>query len=354
MNCKNCGAQLTGTENVCPNCGTPVENNVQPQVTEQAPAAVEQPVVEQPVVEQPAIAPQEQPVAQPEMLDAPAEQPQPVMVSPEEVMQQQPVVEQPAAPAPVPTPVEAQPAMVPPAVPTPAEPQPQIVSTQPVAATGDGQKNNKTMILIIALVVVAIVAVAAYFLLFGNSSESNSGADNSGNNSGNNPTEVSTTKENTVSYGGFNFEIPDGYRTEEDDEYGLIIGNSTTAFTIAVDYTNKYDAYKTALTTEYPDQAKDMVATIDGREYLALILTDEDGSQLTEYVTKASDSSAFVGIVAREDFTAPTTTEFSVLTKILDSATQGSTSFAPGDDADVGKNGIKKYTVNKGAFTFNK
>ena len=80
--CKFCGAQLNGTEAVCPNCGNQV-TNINANTSQPAmPGIVEQPVapVEQPVtpVEQP-VAPVEQPVA-PEV--APAVQPVAPMADP--------------------------------------------------------------------------------------------------------------------------------------------------------------------------------------------------------------------------------------------------------------------------------
>ena len=312
MNCTNCGTQLNGTEIVCPNCGTPVvkDTPLEEQVVSN-PAPTVAPVVES-----------LEPVA-----------PAPVVPA-EPVMEATPVITEVITPTPaVPGVAPVQPA-VPPAAPTPdAKP-----------------KDNKTIILIIALVVVAIAAVILYFALFATTG-SESSSPSSGNNGGNTK-EVSTTKEETVDYAGYTFTIPDGYTSKTDSQYGLVINNSTLAFSISVDYSHKYDEYKTALVAKYPDQADKLVANVDGREYLILVLTDTDGSKGSEYITKADDSSVFIGMLVKSDYQQATTTEFGELTKVIDSAKTGSTSFAAGDDIDVGKDGIKTYNFTKDSFKF--
>ena len=138
------------------------------------------------------------------------------------------------------------------------------------------------------------------------------------------------------------------------DEYGLMIGNSSVVFTVQVDYTHKYETYKTSLETKYADQKDKLVNTVNGREYLILVYSDPSDAEAkaSQFVTKASDSATFVGMVVRSDYKGATETEYKTLTTILDSATEGSTSFAPGDDNDAGKNGEKIYTFTKDKFSF--
>ena len=303
MNCKNCGAILTGTENVCPNCGAPVENVVSNQeILQPSPAVAPEPVVA----------------------------PQPVM-EPTPVVPEQPVVApQPQAPT----------GFVEPAV---AAIQPQAQA----APTEAKPKDNKTIILIIALVVVAIGAVVLYFTVLAPAPEASAPTGNDVND-----TPVSTNTEKKENYAGYTFTIPDGYNTKTDAEYGLIINNASRAFSIAVDYTHSYDQYKTALVAKYPDQKDKLVATVDGREYLILVYTDDSGAKGSQYVTKANDNTTFIGMMVRSDYTQATTEDFSVVTEVINSATQGSSSFAPGDDLDAGKNGEKIYTFTKDKFSF--
>ena len=343
MFCKNCGAQLTGVENVCPNCGTPVEKENQPTTNE--PEILDAPTTT-PVVDQAPVMTEQTPVVD----QAPVEEPTPV-VEPAPVVEPTPVMTD-QTPAVAPTPVVA-PA---PAVPTmepaqPVQPQPvQVPTSAPVEEKTAKNASNKTIILIIALVVVAIIAVVLYFVLFAKTPTAPAPTEPTTNNDTPAVSDVTTNKE---SYAGYTFTLPEGYTAKTDAKYGLVITDSKTlAVTVAVDYSHKYDEYKTALLQKYADQADKLVFTVDGREYLGLVYTDTDGSKGTQYITKASDSSVFVGMVVRSDFSQATTTEFSVLSGILNSATEGSTSFAAGDDVDAGKDGIKEYTFTKDNFKF--
>ena len=327
MNCKNCGAILTGTENVCPNCGAPVENVVSNQeILQPSPAVAPEPVVApQPVMEPTPVVP-EQPVVAPEPVAAP----EPVVETTPVVTPEPVVAPQPQAPT----------GFVEPAV---AAIQPQAQA----APTEAKPKDNKTIILIIALVVVAIGAVVLYFTVLAPAPEASAPTGNDVND-----TPVSTNTEKKENYAGYTFTIPDGYNTKTDAEYGLIINNASRAFSIAVDYTHSYDQYKTALVAKYPDQKDKLVATVDGREYLILVYTDDSGAKGSQYVTKANDNTTFIGMMVRSDYTQATTEDFSVVTEVINSATQGSSSFAPGDDLDAGKNGEKIYTFTKDKFSF--
>ena len=171
-------------------------------------------------------------------------------------------------------------------------------------------------------------------------------------NNGGTETPVSTTTATKESYAGYTFTLPEGYEAKTSDEYGLMIGNSERVMSVAVDYSHNYEAYKTALSAKYPDQKDKLINTISGREYLILVYTDENGAKGSQYVTKADDNTTFVGMMVRSDYTQATTTDFSVATEVLDSATKGTSSFAAGDDLDAGKSGEKIYTFAKDKFSF--
>ena len=377
MNCKNCGAQLSGIESVCPTCGTPVVNDINA-VNQMAPAPVQPEVVNQAIPEVPvqpmpeavpvAPAPVEVAPAMPEVAPAPV-MPETMPQEPAPMVQEVPAMPEMTAvqPTPVmpeavpvaPTPVEVQPmaqgpvmmGQDPASMPNPMM-QPQPMPTGPTLNTQPNQpatpKQGPSRLLIIILVGVVLIGAALLFsMLTGGEEESSSSSSSSENNA----SEVSTNT-NTETYGGYTFVIPDGYRTEVDTDYGLMIGNSSFVFSVLVDYTNSYDKYKEAMIKAYPDQANDIIATVDGREYLAVILKDTDGKMATTYISKASNNATFVGMAARSDFTASTQAEFSIITKVLDSAKQSSSSFAPGDDEDAGKDGIKNFTFSKDKFNF--
>ncbi len=377
MFCKICGATLTGSETVCPNCGAPVENVVttteteilqpaQPTV-EQAPVMEPTPVAIQPVEQAPVVEPT--PVAIPPVEQAPVMEPTPVAIPPVEqapVVEPTPVVIPPVEQTPV---VEPTPVVIPPVEqtpvmePTPVEQpvvqqptgfvEPAVAAMQPQTAAPleatTPKKDKKTIILVIALAVVAALAVVIYFTVLAPANEPEAPTPNNGDNSG---TPTTTETEKTENYAGYTFTIPEGYTATTDSEYGLMITNKELTFTIAADYSHAYDSYKTSLSAKYPDQKDKLVATVEGREYLALILTDTDGSQGTQYVTKADDKTTFVGMVVKSDYAAPTTVEFTKLTEILGEAKKGTESINPGDDSDAGKTGEKIYTFTKNKFSF--
>ena len=351
MNCTNCGAQLTGVENVCPNCGTPVVKEEVLTPAAETPAVAPAPVVETPVMEPVAPAPVVEPtpaVAPAPVVETPVMEQTPVAPTP--VVEPAPVVEtpvmEPVAPVVEPTPAVA-PAptgFVEPAV---AAQQPTMTAAQPAQAEAP-KKDNKTIILIIALVAVAVIAVVVYFLVLAPANTPASPAPTTNN--GGTETPVSTaTKE---SYAGYTFTLPEGYKAQTSDEYGLMIGNSERVMSVAVDYSHNYEAYKTALSAKYPDQKDKLINTISGREYLILVYTDETGAKGSQYVTKADDNTTFIGMMVRSDYTQATTEDFSVATEVLDSATKGTSSFAAGDDLDAGKSGEKIYTFAKDKFSF--
>ena len=363
MFCKNCGAQLDGTENVCPNCGTPVEKDTpvveqpapadaqpvqtEPVITEVQPEAVAatvEPVMEsvEPVVEQPVVTDVQPAPATPEVApEATPVTPEAVAaVAPEPTLQSMP---EPAA-APVVAPVE--PAM-------PAQPGMPTTPVAPTATPGQepAKKNTTTIILIAVLGALFVIAIVVVLFLFVFKKEAPATPSNNGNTPA---SDISTNNENRETYGGYSFEIPEGYQTEVSSEYGLMFYNNNTAVSVMVDYSHNYESYKTAVQQKYPEAYKNAFITIDGREYLGLILSDETGKKTTSYMTKATETAAFVGIVANSNFSEPSREEFVVLTKILNSAKQGGSSFAAGDSEDAGKDGIKNFTFDPNKITFAK
>lgn len=301
MFCKNCGAQMNENEKFCSNCGATVTNSVaQPQ------AGAYQ------------ASPTQTPNVQPAMSQTPGVQPTMPQAS------------------------GVQPAMA----------QPNVSNAGAgTNVTQSGGNNNKTIILVVVLVLVVLVGIGGGLFVF-------LGKDKSGtsSNQGDKTQEVSTNqaKENTVSYGGYTFTVPDGYTSQLDTEYGVVMNNGSIGFSIAVDYTNSFEAYKAAFAQTYPTLINDALATIGNRNYLVVVSPDAEGNMISEYVTEAGTGSVFVGVVLRSDATGATAAEYSALTNVLDSANNSSTNFAAGDNQDIGKNGVVDF-ISKGAnISFNK
>ena len=334
MNCKNCGAVLTGTEAVCPNCGNPVE-----QVPTQAP-------VVNPAVVESATTPAVDPMAAAQPVATPMPEATPVTADP---MMAQPAVA---------TPVTADPMMAQPAVATPvqdpmmAQPVPtEVPSAQPAPVeqpAGTEKKKDKTTIILIAVLVgVVVIAAVLYFTVFKKESPATTPATNNNTNG----TEVSTNQANVESYGGYDFTIPDGFTADIDSEFGLVVNDDKIAYTIGLDYTNTYDDYRADFQKTYPNQMSEAEVTVAGRKYLALRIYDETTKafKFTMYITNA-DNAAFIGVSFKRDKTEPTQSDFTTLTTILDSAKKGSANFAAGSDEDMGKDGIKKFNGTLDVF----
>ena len=318
MFCNNCGNQLTGTENVCPQCGTPV-TNVEQQNTQPMAAPAVEPVVE------PQVAPQ--PVVQP------VEQITPEVVMPEATPQQvtSPVAEPQVAPQPV-----VQPAM----------------PVQNTEANKPGGPNKKVIIIAAAIGVIAIIGIVLWLVL-GNTKTEESGATTDDNNKNKAAETEVSQKTNKIDYNGYTLELPDGYESETDPETGLIIASPTIAYTIQIDYTNSYDDYKNELAQTHPEFKDEMETEIEGRKYLGLIYdyTEKNG-KFAQYVT-AVDKVIFTGFIVKVDYSEPAREDFSEFNKILATAKKSSSTFAAGDSEDAGKDGILDLGKTKPTVNFN-
>ena len=175
------------------------------------------------------------------------------------------------------------------------------------------------------------------------------------NNTGNG--EVSENEQMNVptsmSFAGYNFTYPEDYNAVVTVEHGLTLTVNGKTFTIQVDYTNNYDFYKTAFKNAYPEQGDNMVTMIGEKEYVAAIITDSTGANATEYMTKAGETSTFVGLVVKSDYTPATEEDFAELDTILQSAMQ-QYEVNPGDEEDAGKESLVNYirTFTRDMFIF--
>ncbi len=305
MNCKNCGAVLTGTEQICPICGANLLG-----MQQQVPGQVIQQMV------QPA------PVM-----------PQPVMQQPTPVVPQQPVVQQPMTSPMAPVGVVQQPT------------SPQVVQGQTPEELSP-KKDNKMLLILLIVVAAAAIGVGIFLMLTDKEEPASTPSQSE--------TEYPIPESIKEGYAGYSFTIPNGYTTEITETYGLVVRSNTTIYTIAVDYTNNYEYYKNAFLGAFPAEAANMVKTIGSNEYVAAILTDTEGANGTEYMTTSPDSlGTFVGMVVRSDYTPPTEAEFSILNQMLSTATKEN-AVTPGSAEDAGTTGIRNYIplFSKTQFVF--
>lgn len=378
MNCKVCGFQLTGNESICPKCGTLIDHSMNtapvaaPAVpVPEAPVAPAAPVVPTaPVVEAPVPS---APIPEAPIVEAPVapvvEAPMPSAPIPEA-----PIVEAPVAPVVEPTPVApaipeapvvpvAAPAAVLPEVSQPTvQPQPEVINgmavnpfTQPTVSMNQYQnptampgmsaapqepvkqkKQVNVKFIIFMVVGIALIVFLLYwtYVVQADPEEPETPVEPSA------PTEV---VDETVTYKGYTFTVPEGYTLTTTD-LGGVITNGENTYTVEIDYTNKLDAYKTKLDEAYPDKKDTMTKTISNREYY-IVDVKQDESNASMYVTKTTDEYVITGFVANKEFSQITDEEYNNLTTILDSATVV-------EDYDTttstfGKDGVKLLIFDK-------
>ncbi len=144
---------------------------------------------------------------------------------------------------------------------------------------------------------------------------------------------------NTMNYAGYSFTIPDGYTASVDAAHGLYIRGADTIYTILIDYTKGYDYYK----QEFQKQttAPTEVVTAAEKEYVLCTLTDGE-THASEYMTQASETSAFAGLVVKNGYAAATVEDLGTINQILTTAVK-QTDVAAGSEEDAGKEQIVNY-----------
>ncbi len=376
MNCKICGAQLSGTETVCPVCGAPIET-INENTIPAAPAA---PIPEVPVapVEAAPVAPvapvEAAPVAPiPETPVAPVEvaPAAPIPVTPVVPVEVAPVTPEPVAPvdtapaAPIPetpiVPVDTAPVAPFEAIPTPEVPatpvapvapvetapvEPYQAMPQPVMPQMNAPQEEKPVkqkrpvnTKFVIFMVVAILLIG--FLLFWTYVVQ---ADPKTPATPQTP-ETPEVVEETFTYNGQEFAIVDGYQYSTNDNYGAIISSENNTYTYEIDYTNSLEAYKNKLTEIYPDKASTMSKTIGNRDYYIVEVKDATEAIAKLYVTSTSDKYVVIGFITNTDYTATTDGDIDGLNAVLD----GVTAVADFDKttSTFGKDGVKLLTFDK-------
>ena len=355
MFCKNCGAQLTGTENNCPNCGTPVEKESKPVGPEpisatSAPApnpfVVQPTVVEEPVVEnQPVLPVEPTQLAQvmetgtiPEPPAMPVEAPQP------QTLDQ--TLNQPAPQAPVQTAEPATPAPVVPQ-PAPVAPQPPQTGLQPIGqqptpgmmpqpqqpqpTTPAKQGGAKTALIIggVFLLAIAIVSFLSGGLFGGGTTE-----------------KPASGKESTKDYAGYVFTVPSNCSATVLGS-DLMIDSSERGFIINIDYTNPYTNYKDYYTIKYQDVNGDAINVIGGREYLIFRFNDSAGREISEFFTQLTTDVTIAGVITHRDGSTVTKADYESLSTLLTGLTPSDNRVVRGGSFDSGKDGYIDFSTRK-------
>lgn len=199
------------------------------------------------------------------------------------------------------------------------------------------KSNNKVFILIgVFIAIIMIFAIICSVI----------GEDKIRNKNGNNNPVIEEKK--TISYKGYKFNYPRGYKASIKDEVGIYLVGDVYAISIDIDNTNSYDSYLSLIKTTYPDQANDAELTISNRKFAGMVFESINKESICQYMSSTSNNTTFKGLIASKDkkFHADA---FNTLASILDSAKVDSKSVINQTDTLMlyGDSDINSFTYNQ-------
>lgn len=199
------------------------------------------------------------------------------------------------------------------------------------------KSNNKVFILIgVFIAIIMIFAIICSVI----------GEDKIRNKNGNNNPVIEEKK--TISYKGYKFNYPRGYKASIKDRVGIYLVGDVYAISIDIDNTNSYDSYLSLIKTTYPDQANDAELTISNRKFAGMVFESINKESICQYMSSTSNNTTFKGLIASKDkkFHADA---FNTLASILDSAKVDSKSVINQTDTLMlyGDSDINSFTYNQ-------
>ena len=199
------------------------------------------------------------------------------------------------------------------------------------------KSNNKVFILIgVFIAIIMIFAIICSVI----------GEDKIRNKNGNNNPVIEEKK--TISYKGYKFNYPRGYKASIKDGVGIYLVGDVYAISIDIDNTNSYDSYLSLIKTTYPDQANDAELTISNRKFAGMVFESINKESICQYMSSTSNNTTFKGLIASKDkkFHADA---FNTLASILDSSKVDSKSVTNQTDTLMlyGDRDINSFTYNQ-------
>lgn len=199
------------------------------------------------------------------------------------------------------------------------------------------KSNNKVFILIgVFIAIIMIFAIICSVI----------GEDKIRNKNGNNNPVIEEKK--TISYKGYKFNYPRGYKASIKDGVGIYLVGDVYAISIDIDNTNSYDSYLSLIKTIYPDQANDAELTISNRKFAGMVFESINKESICQYMSSTSNNTTFKGLIASKDkkFHADA---FNTLASILDSSKVDSKSVINQTDTLMlyGDSDINSFTYNQ-------
>lgn len=199
------------------------------------------------------------------------------------------------------------------------------------------KSSNKVFILIGAFIAIIMIFAIVCSVI---------GEDKLKNKSNNNTPVVE--EKNTISYKGYKFNYPSGYKASIKDGVGIYLVGDVYAISIDIDNTNSYDSYLNLIKTTYLDQANDAELTISNRKFAGIVFESINKESICQYMSSTSNNTTFKGLIASKDKKFHSDA-FNTLTSILDSATVDSKSVTSGSDTLklYGDSDINSFTYNQ-------
>ena len=199
------------------------------------------------------------------------------------------------------------------------------------------KSNNKVFILIgVFIAIIMIFAIICSVI----------GEDKIRNKNGNNNPVIEEKK--TISYKGYKFNYPRGYKASIKDGVGIYLVGDVYAISIDIDNTNSYDSYLSLIKTTYPDQANDAELTISNRKFAGMVFESINKESICQYMSSTSNNTTFKGLIASKDkkFHADA---FNTLASILDTSKVDSKSVINQTDTLMlyGDSDINSFTYNQ-------
>ena len=199
------------------------------------------------------------------------------------------------------------------------------------------KSNNKVFILIgVFIAIIMIFAIICSVI----------GEDKIRNKNGNNNPVIEEKK--TISYKGYKFNYPRGYKASIKDGVGIYLVGDVYAISIDIDNTNSYDSYLSLIKTTYPDQANYAELTISNRKFAGMVFESINKESICQYMSSTSNNTTFKGLIASKDkkFHADA---FNTLASILDSSKVDSKSVINQTDTLMlyGDSDINSFTYNQ-------
>lgn len=199
------------------------------------------------------------------------------------------------------------------------------------------KSNNKVFILIGVFIAIIMIFAIIFSVI---------GEDKIRNKNGNNNPIIEEKK--TISYKGYKFNYPRGYKASIKDRVGIYLVGDVYAISIDIDNTNSYDSYLSLIKTTYPDQANDAELTISNRKFAGMVFESINKESICQYMSSTSNNTTFKGLIASKDkkFHADA---FNTLASILDSSKVDSKSVINQTDTLMlyGDSDINSFTYNQ-------